>query len=115
MHYVIFSLREGFCSKKFRTCATYLHLTFWYGRPLMQVGATPDLMVAYIDFFLGGDEKRLDMVSIIQKRFPMCIIFGGDGSYMSPYNIHSDSILTNLVGQVSMLSIVSFLSFLAII
>ncbi|KAI4315173.1 hypothetical protein L6164_028014 [Bauhinia variegata] len=65
----------------------------------MKVGATPDLMVAYIDFFLGGDEKRLDIVSIIQKRFPMCIIFGGDGSYMSPYNLHSDTLLTNLVGQ----------------
>lgn len=57
-------------------------------------------MVAYIDFFLGGDEKRVDMVSIIQKRFPMCIIFGGDGSYMSPYNVHSDTLLTNLIGQV---------------
>lgn len=67
---------------------------------LMQVGATPDLMVAYIDFFLGGDEKRLDIVSIIQKRFPMCIIFGGDGSYMSPYSLHSDTLLTNLLGQV---------------
>ncbi|EXC26737.1 hypothetical protein L484_023351 [Morus notabilis] len=65
----------------------------------MKVGATPDLMVAYIDFFLGGDEKRVDMVSIIQKRFPMCIIFGGDGSYMSPYNVHSDTLLTNLIGQ----------------
>ncbi|XP_012475770.1 uncharacterized protein LOC105791978 isoform X1 [Gossypium raimondii] len=65
----------------------------------MKVGATPDLMVAYIDFFLGGDEKRVDMVSIIQKRFPMCIIFGGDGSYMSPYNLHSDTLLTNLLGQ----------------
>ncbi|KAJ4846828.1 hypothetical protein Tsubulata_004625 [Turnera subulata] len=65
----------------------------------MKVGATPDLMVAYIDFFLGGDEKRLDIVSIIQKRFPMCIIFGGDGSYMSPYSLHSDALLTNLVGQ----------------
>ncbi|WCJ20729.1 hypothetical protein M5689_002944 [Euphorbia peplus] len=65
----------------------------------MKVGATPDLMVAYIDFFLGGDEKRLDIVSIIQKRFPMCIIFGGDGSYMSPYSLHSDSLLTNLLGQ----------------
>ena len=67
----------------------------------MQVGATPDLMVAYIDFFLGGDEKRLDIVSIIQKRFPMCIIFGGDGSYMAPYNLHNDTLLTNLLGQVS--------------
>ncbi|CAN4127760.1 unnamed protein product [Withania somnifera] len=65
----------------------------------MKVGATPDLMVAYIDFFLGGDEKRLDIVSSIQKRFPMCIIFGGDGSYMSPYNLHSDMSLTNLLAQ----------------
>ncbi|KAK7406343.1 hypothetical protein VNO78_07966 [Psophocarpus tetragonolobus] len=65
----------------------------------MKVGATPDLMVAYIDFFLGGDEKRLDIVSIIQKRFPMCIIFGGDGSYMAPYNLHNDTLLTNLLGQ----------------
>lgn len=71
---------------------------------MVQVGATPDLMVAYIDFFLGGDEKRVDIVSIIQKRFPMYIIFGGDGSYMSPYNIHSDTLLTNLLGQVSFLS-----------
>ncbi|CAN7028276.1 unnamed protein product [Brassica oleracea var. botrytis] len=65
----------------------------------MKVGATPDLMVAYVDFFLGGDEKRVDMVSIIQKRFPMCILFGGDGSYMSPYSLHSDGLLTNLLGQ----------------
>lgn len=65
----------------------------------MKVGATPDLMVVYIDFFLGGDEKLVDMVSIIQKRFPMCIIFGGDGSYMSPYNLHSDALMTNLIGQ----------------
>ncbi|XP_010518683.1 PREDICTED: uncharacterized protein LOC104798344 isoform X2 [Tarenaya hassleriana] len=65
----------------------------------MKVGATQDLMVAYIDFFLGGDEKRVDMVSIIQKRFPMCILFGGDGSYMSPYSLHSDTLLTNLLGQ----------------
>ena len=72
-----------------------------FEKQLMQVGATPDLMVAYIDFFLGGDEKRLDIVSIIQKRFPMCIIFGGDGSYMAPYNLHNDTLLTNLLGQVS--------------
>nr|DAD18250.1 TPA_asm: hypothetical protein HUJ06_019713 [Nelumbo nucifera] len=65
----------------------------------MKVGATPDLMVAYIDFFLGGDERRLDAASSIQKRFPMCIIFGGDGSYMSPYNLHSDMLLSNLLSQ----------------
>lgn len=65
----------------------------------MKVGATPDLVVAYIDFFLGGDEKRMDIVASIQKRFPMCIIFGGDGNYMSPYGLHSDTILTNLLAQ----------------
>ncbi|PPD84480.1 hypothetical protein GOBAR_DD18560 [Gossypium barbadense] len=27
----------------------------------MKVGSTPDLMVAYIDFSLGGDEKQVDM------------------------------------------------------
>lgn len=31
----------------------------------------------------------------------MCILFGGDGSYMSPYSLHSDALLTNLLGQVS--------------
>lgn len=61
---------------------------------------TPDLVVAYIDFFLGGDEKRVDMASIIEKRYPMCILFGGDGSYMSPYRLHNDILLTNLLGQV---------------
>jgi hypothetical protein len=65
----------------------------------LKVGSTPDLMVAYIDFFLGGDEKRLDITSTIQKRFPMCLIFGGDGSYMSPYYLHSDTLLSNLLGQ----------------
>nr|CAB3486578.1 unnamed protein product [Digitaria exilis] len=67
----------------------------------LKVGSTPDLMVAYIDFFLGGDEKRLDVASTIQKRFPMCLIFGGDGSYMSPYYLHSDTLLSNLLGQVN--------------
>ncbi|GAA0159688.1 transmembrane signal receptor [Lithospermum erythrorhizon] len=65
----------------------------------MKVGATPDLVVAYIDFFLGGDEKKLDIVASIQNRFPMCIIFGGDGSYMTPYNLHGDVLLTNLLAQ----------------
>ncbi|KAH9327996.1 hypothetical protein KI387_000104, partial [Taxus chinensis] len=63
------------------------------------VAATPDLIVAYIDFFLGGDEKRPDLPPRLQKRFPMCIIFGGDGSYMAPYFLHSDNLLTSLLGQ----------------
>lgn len=65
----------------------------------LKVAATPDLIVAYIDFFLGGDEKRSDLPPRLQQRFPMCIIFGGDGSYMAPYYIHSDNLLTNLLGQ----------------
>lgn len=63
------------------------------------MAATPDLIVAYVDFFLGGDEKRSDLPPRLQQRFPMCIIFGGDGSYMAPYYIHSDNLLTNLLGQ----------------
>jgi hypothetical protein len=63
------------------------------------VAATPDLIVSYVDFFLGGDEKRSDLPPRLQQRFPMCIIFGGDGSYMAPYYIHSDKLLTNLLGQ----------------
>lgn len=70
---------------------------------LLQVGATPDLMVSYIDFFLGGDEKRIDMVASIQRRFPMRIICGGDGSYMCPYNLYTDTLLTNLIAQVTLI------------
>jgi hypothetical protein len=65
----------------------------------LKVAATPDLIVSYVDFFLGGDEKRSDLPPRLQQRFPMCIIFGGDGSYMAPYYIHSDNLLTNLLGQ----------------
>jgi hypothetical protein len=32
----------------------------------------------------------------------MCLIFGGDGSYMSPYYLHSDTLLSNLLGQVNL-------------
>ncbi|KAK1262274.1 hypothetical protein QJS04_geneDACA008723 [Acorus gramineus] len=65
----------------------------------MKVGSTPDLVVGYIDFFLGGDERRLDVASSLLQRFPICVIIGGDGSYMSPYNLHSDVLLTNLLGE----------------
>ncbi|KAI3670826.1 hypothetical protein L1987_87468 [Smallanthus sonchifolius] len=33
------------------------------------------------------------MVTSIQKRFLVCAIFGGDGSYMAPYNLHTDTLL----------------------
>ena len=67
---------------------------------LMQVAATPDLMLAYVDFFLGGDEKRPDLPPRLHQRFPMCLVFGGDGSYMAPFFLHSDNVLTSLMSQV---------------
>lgn len=82
----------------------YFKLISYYKWIFLQVGATPDLMVSYIDFFLGGDEKRLDLVASIQKRFPMRIIFGGNGSYMAPYNLYSDTLLMNLIAQVTCIS-----------
>ncbi|XP_078432105.1 uncharacterized protein LOC144703731 isoform X2 [Wolffia australiana] len=65
----------------------------------LKVAATPDLMLAHVDFFLGGDEKRPDLPPRLQQRFPMCIIFGGDGTYMAPFTLHSDNILTSLMSQ----------------
>lgn len=65
----------------------------------IKVAATPDLMLAYVDFFLGGDEKRNDLPPRLHQRFPMAIVFGGDGSYMAPFALQSDNILTSLMGQ----------------
>ncbi|KAA0061509.1 uncharacterized protein E6C27_scaffold41G00700 [Cucumis melo var. makuwa] len=65
----------------------------------LKVAATPDLMLAYVDFFLGGDEKRVDFPPRLQQRLPISVIFGGDGSYMAPFTLHSDNILTTLMGQ----------------
>ncbi|XXG64223.1 hypothetical protein AAC387_Pa05g2227 [Persea americana] len=65
----------------------------------LKIAATPDLMLAYLDFFLGGDEKRPDLPPQLHQRFPMCLIFGGDGSYMAPFSLHSDNVLTSLMSQ----------------
>ncbi|KAK8515419.1 hypothetical protein V6N12_075461 [Hibiscus sabdariffa] len=65
----------------------------------LKVSATPDLMLAYVDFFLGGDEKRTDLPPRLPQRFPMAIIFGGDGSYMAPFSLQNDNILTSLLSQ----------------
>ncbi|XP_030530685.2 uncharacterized protein LOC115741106 [Rhodamnia argentea] len=65
----------------------------------IKVAATSDLMLAYLDFFLGGDEKRSDLPPRLYQRFPISIIFGGDGSYMAPFSLQSDSILTSLLSQ----------------
>ncbi|KAK2439331.1 hypothetical protein P8452_34829 [Trifolium repens] len=65
----------------------------------LKVSATSDLMLAYVDFYLGGDEKRPDLAPRLHQRFPMSILFGGDGSYTSPFSLHSDNILTSLMSQ----------------
>lgn len=66
----------------------------------MQVAATSDLMLAYVDFYLGGDEKRDDLPPPLKQRFPLSLVFGGDGSYMAPFSLHSDNVLTSLMSQV---------------
>ncbi|KAI3904002.1 hypothetical protein MKW92_018351 [Papaver armeniacum] len=66
----------------------------------LKMAATSDLILAYVDFFLGGDEKRSDLPPRLHERFPMCLAFGGDGSYMSPFSLHSDNVLTSLMSQV---------------
>ncbi|XP_019446403.1 PREDICTED: uncharacterized protein LOC109349844 [Lupinus angustifolius] len=65
----------------------------------LKVAASSDLMLAYLDFFLGGDEKRPDLAPPLHQRFPMSIIFGGDGSYMTPFSISNDNILTSIMSQ----------------
>ncbi|XP_019051661.1 PREDICTED: uncharacterized protein LOC104588235 [Nelumbo nucifera] len=65
----------------------------------LKVAATSDLMLAYVDFFLGGDEKRTDLPPRLHQRFPMSIVFGGDGSYMAPFSLQSDNVLTSLMSQ----------------
>lgn len=64
----------------------------------LKVAATSDLMLGYVDFFLGGDEKR-SYLPRLNQRFPTCIIFSGDGSYMAPFSLYSDNILNNLMNQ----------------
>ncbi|XLS67626.1 hypothetical protein HN51_018649 [Arachis hypogaea] len=66
----------------------------------IKVNATSDLMLAYVDFFLGGDEKRTDLPPRLHERFPMALIFGGDGTYMAPFSLNNDNILTSLMSQV---------------
>ncbi|KAM1605440.1 uncharacterized protein LOC126596812 [Malus sylvestris] len=65
----------------------------------LKVAATSDLMLAYVDFYLGGDEKRAGLPPRLHQRFPLSLIFGGDGSYMAPFHLCSDNILTSLMSQ----------------
>nr|XP_043627763.1 uncharacterized protein LOC122599331 isoform X2 [Erigeron canadensis] len=65
----------------------------------LKVAASSDLMLAYVDFFLGGDEKRSDLPPRLNQRFPLSLLFGGDGSYMSPFSLQSDNTITTLMNQ----------------
>eukprot|EP00897_Mesotaenium_endlicherianum_P005770 jgi/Mesen1/5220/ME000026S04528 len=65
----------------------------------LKVAATPDLLLGYIDVYLGGDEKRPDLPPHLMQRLPMAVILGGNGSYMAPFSLHSDNLLTSLIGQ----------------
>ncbi|KAI3792745.1 hypothetical protein L2E82_06633 [Cichorium intybus] len=65
----------------------------------LKVAATSDLMLAYVDFFLGGDEKRSDLPPKLHQRFPLSLLFGGDGSYMAPFSLCSDNVITSLMNQ----------------
>ncbi|XP_076923792.1 uncharacterized protein LOC143586032 [Bidens hawaiensis] len=65
----------------------------------LKVAATSDLMLAYVDFFLGGDEKRSDLPPRLQQRFPLSLLFGGDGSYMATFSLNSDNVITTLMNQ----------------
>ncbi|KAJ9555936.1 hypothetical protein OSB04_010550 [Centaurea solstitialis] len=65
----------------------------------IKVAATSDLMLAYVDFFLGGDEKRSDLPPRLHQRFPLALLFGGDGSYMAPFSLHSDNDIASLMNQ----------------
>ncbi|KAL6978144.1 hypothetical protein U1Q18_044648 [Sarracenia purpurea var. burkii] len=56
-------------------------------------------MLAYVDFFLSGDEKRNDLPPRLKQPFPISLLFGGCGSYMAPFSLHSDNIITSLMGQ----------------
>ncbi|KAH9605825.1 hypothetical protein KSS87_018586 [Heliosperma pusillum] len=65
----------------------------------LKLSATSDLMLAFLDFYLGGDEKRSELPSCLHQRLPMILIFGGDGSYMAPFSLHNDNVLTSLISQ----------------
>lgn len=75
----------------------------------MQVAATSDLMLAHVDFLLGGDEKRVGLPPQLHQRFPMSLVFGGDGSYMAPFSLQNDNILTSFMSQVCYLFVIKII------
>ncbi|CAI5977244.1 unnamed protein product [Closterium sp. NIES-65] len=66
---------------------------------LPQVSATPDLVLGYMDVFLGGDEMATHMLPSFADRLPLLLVLGGNGSYMAPYHLFTDDLLTNIISQ----------------
>ena len=82
----------------------YDHACLWSCRSRalcegIKVAATSDLMLAYVDFFLGGDEKRSDLPPRLHERFLMSLLFGGDGSHMVPFSLHNDNFFISFMSQ----------------
>lgn len=71
-------------------------------------------MLACLDFYLGGDEKRSDLPPRLHQRLPLTLIFGGDGSYMAPFSLHNDNVLTSLLSQVNIFFFLDLVSRLII-
>eukprot|EP00899_Mesostigma_viride_P025225 jgi/Mesvir1/5888/Mv00660-RA.1 len=65
----------------------------------LQFGCTPDHSLAYIGVYLQGDEPRRPPAEAL-ARLPFTILFAGDGSYMLPYQLVSDDVITSFVGQI---------------
>ncbi|GJP70154.1 hypothetical protein CLOP_g1132 [Closterium sp. NIES-67] len=65
----------------------------------LKVSATPDLVLGYMDVFLGGDEMAPHMPPSFAERLPLLLVLGGNGSYMAPYHLFTDDLLTNIVSQ----------------
>ena len=64
------------------------------------MASTPDLVLAYMDVFLGGDEMRPDLPPSFLQRLPMTLMLGGNGTYMAPFHLYSDNLLTSIISQV---------------
>ncbi|CAI7885873.1 unnamed protein product [Closterium sp. NIES-54] len=65
----------------------------------LKVSATPDLVLGYMDVFLGGDEMATHMLPSFADRLPLLLVLGGNGSYMAPYHLFTDDLLTNIISQ----------------
>jgi len=87
-------LREYVCSEYDHGCLRSCRSQALYEG--LKLAATPDLMLAYVDLFLGGDEKQHDLPPRLMQRLQMSVLFGGDGSStLLPYFQNIFVVLSN--------------------